>query len=72
MTIFASALRGSVFVMITVLRSPAFVSGTKFMNPLILVMPTPLGVVSVMSTSYLSPILTGHLNWFLFLLLAFF
>ena len=59
-TISASALRGSVLVIITFLWSPGFVLSIKIRKPLILAMPAPLGVVSVISTSYSFPISTGH------------
>jgi len=59
-TISASALRRSVFVIVTFMWSPGFVSSIKIKKPLILAMPAPCGVVPVISTSYSSPISMGH------------
>jgi len=71
-TISASAFMGSVFVIVTFMWSPEFVLSIKIKKPLILAMPAPLGVVPVISTSYSSPISTGHfLTYLPRLLLAF-
>jgi len=57
-TISASAFMRSVFVIFTFTWSPSFVSSTKIKKPLIMAMPAPLGVISVISTSYSFPIST--------------
>ncbi len=47
-------------MILTVTWSPSLVLGTNTENPLTRPIPSPLGVVSVMSTSYSLPISTGH------------
>jgi hypothetical protein len=57
----ASAQVESILVILTVICSPTLAFGTKTGKPLTAAIPSPRGVVSDISTSYVLPTSTGQL-----------